>query len=41
MKRIAEYFKNNQVDIVMALYAMNMTVNPYQGYDLTRIMKER
>lgn len=41
MRKFADYFKKNQVEIMLALYAMNPNVNAFQGYDMTRVMSER
>lgn len=41
MGKFAEYFKKNQVEITLALSAMNMNANPYQMYDMIRVMSER
>lgn len=41
MRKLVEYFKKNQVEIAMALYSMNMGVNSFQGFDMTRVLSER
>lgn len=41
MRKFVEYFKQNQVEIAMALYSMNMGVNSFQWFEMTRVLAER
>lgn len=41
MRKFVEYFKKNQVEIALALYAVNMNVNSFQGYEQIRAISER
>lgn len=41
MRKFADYFRENQVEILMALYSMNMSTNSFQGYEMTQVLSER